>query len=349
MADGATPVTIGYPTGQQTTNLYNWATSTAARLNQVLQKVGGGNIDVTALQADVTELQTQVADLQDQIDNLEANGDLTPQQAFELSLVTRADEIFGSFTGLMEQQKTQMQQNADAVMQAAIQAAKANTGVRTTVRVMNEQNIALAERIDTVEADLGVTNANVTDLTQAVADGDSALATQISAVNSTVAGNTAAISVLTSSVNGIETHYAITLNSQNEIIGFFKLDGTQQGSTATFNVDNFLIGKAGTSGGTAVPIFAIQTVNGVAQIALRGTVIADGTILARAIAAGAVTADKITATSLSSISANLGTVTAGIIQNPAGTLIDDLANLKRYRSDGTFTIDVANKVIDITF
>jgi hypothetical protein len=340
MAAASTAVTIGYPTGQTTTNLYNWATSTASRLNQVLQAVGGGNVDVTQLQTDVTELQTQVADIQDQIDNLEANGDLTPQQAFELSLVTRADEIFGSYTALVAKQQTQMQQNADAVMQAAIQADKANTGVRTTVRVMNEQNLALAEQITQVSADLGVTNSNVTTLTQAVADGDSSLGAQITEVSSQVAGNTASITVLIESVDGVQNSFGVQLNAQGEITDVFRLDGTPQGTGAVFNVDNFKIGKAGTDGGAPINAFGISFVNGVPQIALRGQVISDGTILARMIQAGAITADKIAANSLSAISANLGTVTAGLIKNPAGTLIFDLPNMRLYRTDGKMDLNL---------
>jgi hypothetical protein len=294
-------------------------------------------------------VQDALDDVQNQIDNIVANGDLTPQQAFELSLVTRADEIFGSITGLMEQQKTQMQQNADATMQAAIQAAKANTGVRTTVRVMNEQNIALAERIDTVEADLGVTNANVTDLTQAVSDGDSALASSISSVSSTVAGNTAAIAVVTQSINGVSQQFAVTFNSQGEVTGSIRLDGNQQRTQFVVNADGFLVGKAGTNGGNPINAFAIDIVNGVPQIALRGNIIADASISARTIQAGSITADKISANALSAISANLGTVTAGLIQNPAGTLLFNLPAMQLYRADGTFTIDLSNKVIDITF
>lgn len=333
MADGSTPVAlpaIPFPTGQTTGQLYNWATSTSASLRRYLQILGSGTVDITALQGDVTELQGQVLAMQDQIADM---GDelFTPQKAFELDLVTRSDAVFGSFAELRNRLQTRLEQNADAAMQAAIQAAKANTGVRTTVRVMNEQNIALAERIDEVTADLGVTNGNVVQLTQTVADGDSALATQITDVSSAVAGNTASIAILTSSVNGVLTRFAIALNSQGEIIGSIQLDGSPAGSAFTVNADSFKVGKAGTSGGTAINAFAIDVVNGVPQIALRGQVIADGTILARAIAAGAITADKISVNSLKAVSSFFDDMTcSGIQRSQNGKMVIDWTNNRRW-------------------
>lgn len=341
---------IPFPTGQSSTQIYNWAVSQTSALRRILQELTGGSddVDLAEMQADIAVLQTDVATIQEQIADM---GDelFTPQKAFELDLVTRADGILGSFTGLLNRQQTQREQNADATMQAAIQAAKANTGVRTAVRVMNEQNLQLAERIDTVSADLETTNGNVVTLTQAVADGDTALGTQITDVSSQVAGNTASISQTIASVNGILTQYAVVINAQGEQVGWFKLDGSQQGTVAAFNVDAFTIGKAGTDGGNAVRPFTISIANGVASTVLRGEVLADGAVTARTIAAGAVTADKITANILSAIAANLGTVTAGLLKDAANVYNFDVTNGVLKRTDGTMTIDMKNKVIDITF
>lgn len=329
-----------YPRGQTAQQLYQALKTLVDVLNR--QSSDGGTLP-PGVQSALDAINTSLAALQSQVDGIVANGDLTPQQAFELGLVTRADEIFGSYTALVAKQQTQMQQNADATMLAAIQASKANTGVRTTVRVMNEQNMALAEQINQVSASLGVTNSNVTSLTQAVADGDSSLGAQITEVSSQVAGNTASITVLIQSVDGVQNSFGVQVNSQGEIIDIFRLDGTPQGTGAVFNVDNFKIGKAGTSGGNAVNAFAIDYVGGVPQIALRGQVIADGLILARMIQAGAITADKISATSLSAISANLGTVTAGLIRNAAGTLLFDLPNMRLYTSDGKVDLNLGSR------
>jgi len=339
-----------FPTGQQTGQLYNWATATSATLRRVMQELTGGEVvDLSQIQTDVSNLKTQAQDLQDQIDALAMVPDMSPQHAFELSLVTRADEIIGSFAGLRERVQTRLEQNADAAMQAAIQASKANTGVRTTVRVMNEANLALAERIDQVTADLGVTNGDVTQLTQAVADGDNALATQLDDVSTTVAGNTTAISQTISSVNGILARYAVVINSQGEQVGWFKMDGSAQGTNAAFNVDFFTVGKAGTAGGNAIQPFTVGIRNGVGSTVFRGEVIADDSISTPQLKAGAVTADKISANSLSAISANAGTLTAGLIRDALNHYNFDMTNGILKSTDNQWVMNIPGKSWDIIF
>lgn len=287
---------------------------------------------MATLQAEVDAIQLE----------LETGTALTDQQLYELSLVTAQESILGSIAELSKRTKARREENADATIAAAINANRANVGLSTEVRVRNEADLALAQQITTVNAAIGVTNANVTSLTQAVADGDSALATQINTVTSQVAGNTASISVLTSSVDGVLTRFAVTLNANNEITGFIQLDGSVTGSNFIVAVDNFQVAKVGTTGGDAVPVFQISTVAGVAKLTLRGDMIADGTIIARAIAAGSITADKIAVSSLSALSANIGTVTAGIIRNPANTAVFDAQNMRWYRVDGKAEIDLLN-------
>lgn len=335
---------IPFPTGQSSAQIYNWATGTSLALRRILQQVTGGadGVDLAQLSSDVAALQSETASLQEQIDSLSVDNGWTPQRVFELSLVTRADEIFGSYSELRSRAQTEKEQNADASMRAAIEAAKANSGVRSTVRVLNDTKLALSERIDTVSADLGVTNANVVNLTQAVSDGDESLAEQLDTLTSTVAGNTASISIVTSSVNGVLTRFAVALNSQNEVIGTIKLDGSPAGSAFTVNVDSFQVGKAGTSGGTSVPVFEINMVGGTPSIVFRGTLIGDGTIQARMIQAGSVTADKIAANTLSAITANLGTITAGLIRNAADSGRFDVTNMRIYKTDGKVDFDIAN-------
>ena len=333
---------IPFPTGQTPAALYAHASNLSTQLRRILKEVSGPIADLTALEADVADLDARVA-------ILEAAGGagLTPQQQFELSLTTATSEVLGGFGHLLERLQTVQEQEADAVLLATIQAHKANTGVNTEVRVRAEETLALAQRIDTADAALGVTNANVTALTTAVATGDSALASQINSLSSTVAGNTASIQILTQSVDGYSTRFAVMMSAQNEVIGFISLDGDVQGSSFTVAADYFKVSKIGTTGGTAVPVFSMQTVGGVPKLALRGDMNADGSIIARHIAAGSITADKIDVTSLSALTANLGTVTAGLIQNVAATLKFDLPNMRLYRTDGTMELNFNSKLFTI--
>lgn len=333
------------PVSATTNGLYSWAVNQTIELRRILNAASEADTDLTVLEAAVTTLTDRVTALEtDAIDGI-----LTPQQAFELSLTTAASEILGGISYLDKLLRTKHQTNADETIAAAISANKANIGVFNEVRVRAQEDFALAQQINAVVAALGVTDANVTTLTQAVADGDSSLATQITNVESSVAGNTASVQVLTESVDGIQTRFAVNINSQNEVIGFIRLDGGQTGSNFVVAADNFFVGKVGTTGGTAVPVFAIQSVNGVAKIAFHGDMYADGTIIARHIVAGTITADKLSVASLSALSANLGTVTAGLIRNAADTLRFDLPNMRLFRTDGTMQLDFNNKVFEIIF
>lgn len=337
--EGIQPPVNATPVG-----LHSWAINHVAQIRRILNEAAEADADLTALQADVVELQ-------DRVTILEAAGGsgLTGQQLFELSLTTATEEIVGGYGHLMERTRSLMEIEADAVIAAAIDANKANTGVRTEVRVRVEEDIALAERIDVAEAALGVTSANVSALSLAMADGDSALATQINSLSSSVAGNTSQIAILTSSVDGMSSRFAVTMTNNGEITGFISLDGDVQGSSFTVAADYFKVAKVGTTGGTAVPVFAIQTVGGVPKLAIIGDMYADGTITTRHLAADSVTADKINVNSLSALTANLGIVTAGEIRNPGNTLKFDLPNMRLYRTDGTMELNFNTKTFFIDF
>lgn len=330
---------IPFPTGTSNKQLYDWQISTARELKRIMQDLTGGDeTDISALVSDIATLRTDVDAL------MSAVGDgWTPQRIFEHSLITATDEVLGSMANLHERARTQMQQDADASILASIDAHRANTGLTTEIRVRQEETNALAEQITSIFASLGVTNANVTVLTSAVANGDAALATQITSLQSAVAGNTASVVVLAESVDGIAGRYSIRLNNNNEVVGYAQLDGTPQGSSFIVAVDAFKVAKVGAAGGAAVPVFAISTVSGTAKLALRGDMLADGTIAARAIAANAVTADKISVGSLSAITANIGTVTAGLIRDAALIYYWDVTNGKQGCYDGSMVLDWKNK------
>ena len=71
-----------------------------------------------------------------------------------------------------------------------------------------------------------------------------------------------------------------------------------------------------TASGTTVTAFVIGQVNGVSTVGINGNLLVDGSILARSLAVQ----------SLSAITADLGTVTAGRIQSADGLSFWDLDN-----------------------
>lgn len=325
---------IPFPTGQTNAQLYNHLVNLTAVLRRFFATLAAETgVDLTAIETAIADLETEVAAVQ------------SDNAGFDT--IVAAQDVLGSLAEVANRQTTQLEANALATMNASIEAHRATTGIRSQVSVTDGQALV----INSLMAGLGVSSGNIEQVQIAAATGDTALATSILTNETTVAGNTASIAVVQTSVNGIATRYGVYLNAQNEVIGYLQLDGTPLGSVFTVAVDNFRVAKVGTTGGASVPVFAIQTVNGTAKIAFIGDMIADGTITTNAlaansvvagkIAAGTITADKMNVTSLSALSANLGTVTAGTIQNPAGTLIDDLASLRRYRTDGKADIDLS--------
>jgi len=307
---------VPFPTGQSNQQLYAWGTNLTSQLRRILQAVStGGGGDISDLEQAVQELQN-------------VTQPLTPQFYSEHELITAGEDVRNSLAEVASRQQTQLELNAQATIKAAIEAHRGSTGIRTQVTV----NEGVAQVLNEVMASLGVTGASLTELRQAIATGDAASTSYIIAAASQVAGNIAEIQIIASSVDGIASRFGVMLNSQNEVIGAIQLDGTPAGSTFTVAVDQFRVSKAGTAGGDAVPVFAIQTVGGTPKIALVGDMIADGTITARHISVG----------SLSAISADIGTVTAGLIRDAANTIRFDLDNMRIYRTDGKMDMDFKN-------
>ncbi|MBA1157752.1 host specificity factor TipJ family phage tail protein [Microvirga mediterraneensis] len=101
--------------------------------------------------------------------------------------------------------------------------------------------------------------------------------------------------------------YKVQINGTNGFFGGFQLIGAtgpegQPISEFKIATDKFLIGAPG-SGFGAEAVFSIGTRNGVGRMVLRGDFIADGSI----------NANQIHVVSLSAVSANMGTLTAGVI------------------------------------
>jgi hypothetical protein len=178
------------------------------------------------------------------------------------------------------------------------------------LRKVNDNSVAL----QAVSEDLTSATAAITTEQTVRAAADTALASQITTVSTTVDSNTASITTLQTSVDGIEARYAVIVNVNGNVVGAIRLDGTPVGSAFTVEADTFLVAQPGVSGGEARQIFGIGTVDGTALLGLRGDAIIDGSITARTLSVG----------TLSAITADLGTVTAGRIQSADGRSYWDL-------------------------
>lgn len=245
---------------------------------------------------------------------------LSEQTRLELSLTTAVDSVLGSVTN-------QVKRLSEAASQAHIAAIESIlTGTDNAAQIREEriqrvaEDLVLAQQITTISAQL---NDNVLAAIQeeqtARATADDSLASSIATTISRLGSNEVAVTVLQESINGLEGRWGIAINANGQIVGLVQLDASAvAGSTFTVVAGNFRIAQPGVTGGDPIQVFAIQTVNGVTKLALRGDMIADGTIKARHI-------DVVT---LSAISADFGSATfTGIIRGgPTGKLIIDLNN-----------------------
>lgn len=216
--------------------------------------------------------------------------ELDAQTRFELGLVTAVDTALGSVAQSTLAERTKAEMAAEAAIAGLLETHTNRTLIKT-------------EQIERV------------------ADGE-ALASLITTVSTSVDGNTADISTLQTSVNGIYAEWGVVIDVNGYVVGAVRLDGGASQSTFTATVNEFKIAAPGVSGGSPVPVFAVQTVNGAAKVALRGDMIVDGSIVAR----------HLSVSTLSAIAADVGTVTAGVLRS----------------SDSKFVIDLTNKTITIT-
>lgn len=88
----------------------------------------------------------------------------------------------------------------------------------------------------------------------------------------------------TQEISSVATAF-LTLNVNGKITGFRAFN---DGDETSFDIeaDFFRVGATGASGGDFIPVFQVSTVDGELGVAMRGTLIADGDIIARTLTTG---------------------------------------------------------------
>lgn len=330
----ANPTLYPYPRSAEPQSLYLTLKTLIDTLNR--EAVSGGSDE---LQAAIDAASAAIAALDTRVDTLEATPPgsvLTAQQAYELSLVTAANDVFGGTAAAVQASQDISEATAAAGLKHLAQTyeAKAAIDIEQVVRLTETE--ALASQVTTLTASLATTNAAVTTEATARATGDAANASAITTVQTQANGNTAAIATIQTSAAGTQFNWGVIANLNGQVTGLIRLDGNQSGTTFTVLADKFIVAKPD---GTGVQqMFVLGTVNGVTAAGINGNLLVDGSILARSIAVS----------ELSALTANLGTVTAGLIRNSGDTLRFDLPNMRLYRTDGTMEIDLLNKRIRMT-
>ena len=163
--------------------------------------------------------------------------------------------------------------------------------------MLNSQDVRAQVRVETIERTTETT----------------ALAAQITSALTSIGENTALIQQNIESINGIKARWGVVINVNGQVVGLVQLDGTVNESQFTVVANKFVVAHP-TAPGTTQQVFTIGTIDGVASVGIDGNVLIDGSVLAR----------HIDVATLSALSANIGIVTAGRLQNADNSTFIDL-------------------------
>lgn len=258
--------------------------------------------------------------------------ELDAQSQKELELVTAVDTVAGSLAGAVKELRTEL----DAIARASMTGLLTGTEAKARVSVERSERIsaqaALAEQITTTIALIGSNAASIEQRFTAQAGINGATAQALETLTTVVDGQAVTVSILQTSIGGIEGRIGMAVNANGHLVGLVQLDGSALGSNLTIVADYLKIARSDITGGDPVPVFALGEVDGVTKLVLRGDMVADGGISAR----------HLDVVSLSAISANIGDVIAGTIRNADSSVIFDVTNMRLYRPDGRLDFDMKN-------
>src|SRR5690606_24601462 len=127
------------------------------------------------------------------------------------------------------------------------------------------ENEVIATNIDTVAAYLAGTSATITTIQEAVSNGDTAIATQITNVQSQANGNSASLVNIIESAEGTDVNYGLIATANGQIKAAFNMQSGVLGSNITFIADKFIIAHPSDDDDLIVP-FVAGLVDGVSSV-----------------------------------------------------------------------------------
>jgi Putative phage tail protein/Domain of unknown function (DUF1983) len=202
---------------------------------------------------------------------------------------------------------------AEATSRSALVAVVAANGAAIISEATARANAdsALASSISTLTATVSTNLATLTTEQTTRANADSALSTAITTLTANGPTGYAAVvssaSASASAITGLQAQYVLKVDVNGHTAGMQLASGSG-GSSVIFLADKFAF-VAPDGSGAPKNVMVLGNIGGVATFGMNGNMIVDGTIVAQSLAV----------TSLSSVTANLGTVTAGRAQNASNT------------------------------
>lgn len=197
------------------------------------------------------------------------------KEAVQAQVTTIIDEQFAS-------DRRRIAELATAVQQVLGRSSIDKKMLRSTIVAASDRASASIDEVRTVAVD-----------TQgAVAVLEETVGAEFDGVKATVVQNSTAIATLEGYA---ASQWSVLTDVGGNVAGLVLFN---EGATLTsFDVivDAFRVAFPGVAGGTAVPVFTIGNVDGVAKCALRGDMLIDGSVITQMIAAGAITSVTIQA------------------------------------------------------
>ena len=254
--------------------------STASRLSGIEADVGDNKANFTSLQKTTSDadsaLSKDIEGLRSRTATAEA--DITSEREARTSANS-------ALSKRLDQMGAEVDGNGAAISEEA--TTRAN------------ENDALGKRVDSVVGKAGDNTAAIQTEQTARADADSALGKRVDTVQSTVGDNTASINQVFETVDGIGARYGVAVDAGGRFGGFVLNNQPVNGQNVIdfdIEADRLRVFQPGTD------TVQLGWVNGEFKV--------DGNV----VATGSLTADKINIENLSTLSANLGTVTGGKFQ-----------------------------------
>lgn len=191
----------------------------------------------------------------------------------------------GATTQSFLQRMSEVETNAESILQVAVEAEKARTGIHVEQTVRENEVEALAQQITVVNAEIANNQALVVSEQIARATADAALAEDITLVQTTVGQNTASVATLQSSISGLEARYGVLLDVNGYVTGFTQNNDGQSGSF-TILADQFRIVDPD-GGSEQTPVVPFEVSDGTVKV--NGNLIVTGSINSNQLAANSVT------------------------------------------------------------
>lgn len=169
--------------------------------------------------------------------------------------------------------------------------------------VTTSSTSAVASSVANLSSRVGTNESSITQINNVSSSSGSSVARSVASLNTTVGNQSASITSLNTTIYGAGglTAQSYVKTDVNGFVSGYGLYSSGASSEFIVNASRFVVATAGYT--NRYP-FIISTVNGASVIAMNGAIIADGSI----------TAKSLTVTSLSSITANIGEVSAGVLR-----------------------------------